>query len=128
MSRRLLNLQVWRALGRWLARLCGGRLPRWMHTAEKPLYRLAGTDPEQSMPWTQYSLALLAFNAVGVLAVYAILTQQDIGKLFMAGIVPGLLAMGMYVITIFSLWRSHKSNQVAIRSRRSQQEVSQSNQ
>jgi C4-dicarboxylate transporter DctM subunit len=35
-----------------------------------------------------------------VLAVYAILTQQDIGKLFMAGIVPGLLAMAMYVITI----------------------------
>lgn len=35
-----------------------------------------------------------------VLAVYAILTQQDIGKLFMAGIVPGLLAILMYVITI----------------------------
>ena len=65
-------------LGRWLARLCGGRLPRWMHTAEKPLYRLAGTDPEQSMPWTQYSLALLAFNAVGVLAVYAIQRLQGV--------------------------------------------------
>ena len=36
-----------------------------------------------------------------VLAVYAILTQQDIGKLFMAGIVPGILAMFMYVLTIF---------------------------
>src|ERR1700709_1671355 len=35
-----------------------------------------------------------------VLAVYAILTQHDIGKLFMAGILPGLLAMGMYVATI----------------------------
>ena len=35
-----------------------------------------------------------------VLAVYAILTQQDIGKLFMAGILPGLLAMAMYVLTI----------------------------
>src|SRR3954467_3511812 len=35
-----------------------------------------------------------------VLAVYAILTQQDIGKLFMAGIIPGLLAMTMYMITI----------------------------
>ena len=35
-----------------------------------------------------------------VLAVYAILTQQDIGKLFMAGIIPGLLAMLMYVATI----------------------------
>ena len=36
-----------------------------------------------------------------VLAVYAILTQQDIGKLFMAGIIPGILAMLMYVLTIF---------------------------
>ncbi len=35
-----------------------------------------------------------------VLAVYAIITQQDIGKLFMAGILPGLLAITMYVITI----------------------------
>ena len=35
-----------------------------------------------------------------VLAVYAILTQQDIGKLFMAGVIPGLLAMLMYVVTI----------------------------
>jgi tripartite ATP-independent transporter DctM subunit len=35
-----------------------------------------------------------------VLAVYAIITQQDIGKLFMAGVFPGLLAMTMYVLTI----------------------------
>jgi len=40
-----------------------------------------------------------------VLAVYAILTQQDIGKLFMAGVVPGLLAMGMYVLTIMLIVR-----------------------
>jgi C4-dicarboxylate transporter, DctM subunit len=35
-----------------------------------------------------------------VLAVYAILTQQDIGKLFMAGVMPGLLAILMYILTI----------------------------
>jgi tripartite ATP-independent transporter DctM subunit len=35
-----------------------------------------------------------------VLAVYAILTQQDIGRLFMAGVLPGLLAIAMYVLTI----------------------------
>ncbi|MEO8654758.1 MAG: TRAP transporter large permease, partial [Ramlibacter sp.] len=40
-----------------------------------------------------------------VLAVYAILTQQDIGKLFMAGIVPGMLAMLMYVLTIMIIVR-----------------------
>jgi len=35
-----------------------------------------------------------------VLAVYGIITQQDIGKLFAAGILPGILAMSMYVMTI----------------------------
>jgi K+-transporting ATPase ATPase A chain len=65
-------------MGIWLARLCGGRLPRWMHAAEAPLYRLAGTVPETSMRWTQYSLALLAFNALGVLAVYGIQRLQGV--------------------------------------------------
>ena len=35
-----------------------------------------------------------------VLAVYGIITEQDIGKLFIAGIVPGLLAMSMYLSLI----------------------------
>src|ERR1700752_4596775 len=35
-----------------------------------------------------------------VLAVYGLITQQDIGKLVIAGILPGLLAVGMYMITI----------------------------
>src|SRR3954463_3493794 len=35
-----------------------------------------------------------------VLAVYGIITEQDIGKLFVAGIIPGLLAMAMYMLTI----------------------------
>src|SRR5436189_973546 len=35
-----------------------------------------------------------------VLAVYGIIPEQDIGKLFIAGIVPGLLAAAMYVLTI----------------------------
>ena len=35
-----------------------------------------------------------------VLAVYGIITEQDIGKLFIAGIIPGLLAFCMYMATI----------------------------
>src|SRR4030081_2315047 len=38
-----------------------------------------------------------------VLAVYGIITQQDIGKLFIAGIIPGLLAIVMHMITIGSI-------------------------
>ena len=35
-----------------------------------------------------------------VFAVYGLITEQDIGKLFIAGVVPGILAIGMYILTI----------------------------
>jgi C4-dicarboxylate transporter, DctM subunit len=38
-----------------------------------------------------------------VLAVYGIITEQDIGRLFIAGILPGLLAVGMYVLTVTAI-------------------------
>src|SRR5450755_2377072 len=40
-----------------------------------------------------------------VLAVYGLITQQDIGKLFIAGILPGLLAVSMYMLTISIIGR-----------------------
>lgn len=40
-----------------------------------------------------------------VLVVYGIITEQDIGKLFIAGIVPGLLAIILHMITIFIIGR-----------------------
>src|SRR5499426_1462609 len=38
-----------------------------------------------------------------VLAVYGIITEQDIGKLFIAGIIPGLIAISMYMLTITAI-------------------------
>src|SRR5437016_9885838 len=35
-----------------------------------------------------------------VFAIYGLITEQDVGKLFIAGIIPGLLAISMYMITI----------------------------
>src|SRR3569833_3911529 len=35
-----------------------------------------------------------------VLAVYGIITEQDIGKLFIAGVLPGILAASMYMMTV----------------------------
>jgi C4-dicarboxylate transporter DctM subunit len=40
-----------------------------------------------------------------VLVVYAILTEESIGKLFMAGFIPGLLEAGLYILTIFIITR-----------------------
>jgi C4-dicarboxylate transporter DctM subunit len=41
-----------------------------------------------------------------VLAVYGLITQQDIGKLFIAGVLPGLLAVTMYMITVGIIGRA----------------------
>lgn len=71
----LLLVAAW-PLGIWLARLSSGNLPVWMQRVEAPLYRLAGTSAKQSMNWSHYALALLAFNALGVFVVYALQRLQ----------------------------------------------------
>lgn len=70
-----LVLLAW-PVGKFLAALCDGRVPRWMQRIEAPLYKLAGTKPEQSMHWLRYALALLAFNAVGAIFLYALQRLQ----------------------------------------------------
>jgi potassium-transporting ATPase potassium-binding subunit len=37
---------------------------------ERVIYRAAGVDAAQDMPWTRYAVALLLFNALGVVVVY----------------------------------------------------------
>jgi potassium-transporting ATPase potassium-binding subunit len=71
----VLLLAAW-PLGAWLARLCSGDLPGWMKRIESPLYRLAGTSPDKSMNWSHYALAVLAFNILGVIVVYALQRLQ----------------------------------------------------
>ncbi len=71
----LLLVAAW-PLGIWVARLCVGNLPSWMHRAEAPLYRLAGTAPDKSMGWSHYAMALLAFNLLGALMVYGLQRLQ----------------------------------------------------
>ena len=41
-----------------------------------------------------------------VMVVYAILTEQSIGKMFAAGILPGLVAIGFYMLAVrWTIWR-----------------------
>ncbi len=80
----VLGLLAW-PLGRYLAALCDGRVPHWMQRTEAPIYQLAGTSPAQSMHWRSYALSLLAFNAVGALAVYGLQRLQAVLPLNPAG-------------------------------------------
>ncbi len=68
-------------LGRWLVAVAEGRFPRWMTPfvkAERALYRVAGVDPEAGMGWRRYAIAVVVFNALGVLVVYLLQRAQGL--------------------------------------------------
>ena len=71
----VLLLAAW-PVGIWLARLSSGQLPSWALKAEGPFLRLAGTSADRSMRWSEYALALLAFNLIGFFAVYLLQRLQ----------------------------------------------------
>jgi len=52
------------------------RLTAWGRPIERGIYRLAGIDPQAEMGWKRYALAVLAFNIIGVAAVYALQRLQ----------------------------------------------------
>ena len=90
----MLLVAAW-PLGIWLAAVAEGRLPRWLAPVvwlERALYRLAGVDPEESTGWKRYAVALVAFNVIGVVAVYALQRLQGVLPLNpqgMAGVEAG---------------------------------------
>jgi K+-transporting ATPase ATPase A chain len=43
---------------------------------ESALYRASGVNPAREMPWTEYAVALLLFNALGALMVFALQRLQ----------------------------------------------------
>src|SRR5665213_2810901 len=76
----ILLLLAW-PLGRWLTVVADGHLPRWLAPVawvEHAFYRLAGVDPREDTSWKRYAVAVLAFNAIGVLAVYGLQRLQGV--------------------------------------------------
>jgi potassium-transporting ATPase potassium-binding subunit len=75
----LLLLVCVKPLGLYMARVFEGQ-PVWLTRAggavERRIYGLCGIDPRSEMDWKQYALALLLFNALGTLAVYALQRSQ----------------------------------------------------
>ena len=48
----------------------------WLGGVERFFYRIAGVQADQGMGWKQYAVALLVFNALGALFVYAVQRMQ----------------------------------------------------
>lgn len=68
-------------LGSYMARIYRGDIPafvRWLRPLERVIYRLAGVRDDDAMPWTRYTFAVLLFNLLGFLAVFALQRLQDV--------------------------------------------------
>ncbi len=73
-----LLLALVKPLGLYMVAVFDGRASalRGPGALERALYRGCRIDPAASMSWQQYALAMLAFNALGALALYALQRWQ----------------------------------------------------
>ena len=62
-------------LGTYIANVMEGRF-RLAGKIESPIYRLCGIRPDEEMGWLKYAFAILLFNVLGALAVYALQRLQ----------------------------------------------------
>ena len=74
-------LALVRPLGGYMARVYDGT-PTWVSRVlgpvERLIYRLTGVDPDEGMDWKTYALAMLLFNLLGLLVVYALQRLQGV--------------------------------------------------
>ena len=102
-----------RPLGGFLTRLYSGErtlLHPALAPVERGFYRLAGVRPEQDQSWLAYALAMLAFNLVGFLVVYAALRLQGalpLNPQGFAGLAPDLALNTAVSFVTNTNWQSY---------------------
>ncbi len=70
-----------RPLGGYMTRVLQGEpttLGRLLGPIERGIYRLAGIDATAEQGWLEYALALIVFNAAGVVTLYALQRVQGV--------------------------------------------------
>ncbi len=66
---------AWRFLGSYMAAVFEGRV-HFLGWAERPVYRLLGTSPDQEQTWKRYAGALIVFSALSIALTYVIIRIQ----------------------------------------------------
>jgi K+-transporting ATPase ATPase A chain len=96
-------LALAKPLGSFMAKVYQGEhtfLDRVLGPVERLIYRLAGVKPEEDMNWMTYAIAVMLFNVLGLLAVYALQRLQ--------AFLP-LNPQGLGAITADSSWNTATS-------------------
>ena len=102
-----------RPLGGYMMRVFSGKPTVFgflLGPVERGIYRLVGIDPAAEQEWYVYALALLAFNAVGLVVLYALQRLQGLlpfNPLNFAGVDPALALNTAVSFTSNTSWQSY---------------------
>jgi K+-transporting ATPase ATPase A chain len=66
---------AWRFLGAYMVSVYEGRT-RWLSRIERPIYKIAGIDPDAEQSWQRYGASLIIFSGVILLIGYTLLRLQ----------------------------------------------------
>jgi K+-transporting ATPase ATPase A chain len=66
---------AWRFLGAYMVSVYEGRT-RWLSYIERPIYKIAGIDPDAEQSWQRYGASLIIFSGVMLLVGYVLLRLQ----------------------------------------------------
>ena len=100
-------------LGFYMARVFAGErtvLRSILRPIERALYRVAGVDPAKEQSWLDYAFSFLAFNLLGVLALYALQRLQlllPFNPQGMTAVSPDLALNTAISFTTNTSWQSY---------------------
>jgi K+-transporting ATPase ATPase A chain len=107
-------LLITKPLGLYLIRVLDARGRTWLDGLVKPFekltYKVCGIDPGVEQGWIGYTLSLLAFSLVGMLATYFILRFQDhlpLNPQALPGLAPHLAFNTAASFTTNTNWQSY---------------------
>jgi potassium-transporting ATPase potassium-binding subunit len=66
---------TWRYLGSYMAAVFDGRV-HFLAWAERPVYRVLGTSPEQEQNWKRYAASMIIFSTIAMAMTYLIIRIQ----------------------------------------------------
>jgi K+-transporting ATPase ATPase A chain len=106
-------LALVRPLGRYMARVYEGQpvgLERALGPLERLVYRVCGVRADEQMGWKTYAAAMLLFNMLGLLAVYALQRLQHLLPLNPQGLGPAAPDLAFNTAASFATntdWQSY---------------------
>ncbi len=104
-------------LGIYMARVYEGRpsgLDRVLGPVERFLYRIAGINPGDEMGWKRYAVAMLLFNGLGLITIYALQRLQGmlpINPAHLPAVAPDLAFNTATSFATNTNWQSYSGEQ-----------------